>query len=83
MTDRTRDVSKMIFLGNFEEGVHHLTIPAGITRPVVARLDAEHAQREREASRAKLSVMQAARGRAKLKRALTLCFGFKRGRRGR
>jgi hypothetical protein len=75
---------KLIYLGSFPEGLpNRVILPAPAIRKIEADLDAEHRQREALAAKAKLAVMQQARGRAKLKKALTACFGFRRGRRGR
>jgi hypothetical protein len=68
------DAGKMTFIGNFESGIHHLTIPNAVIKPIVARLDAEQKRRERGVERARLRVMQDVRARAKLKRALTAVF---------
>jgi hypothetical protein len=75
---------KLIYLGTFPEGLPtHVILPTEPIRRIEARLAAEQARRQAEAAKAKLQVMQAARGRTKLTRALTLVFGLKRGRRGR
>jgi hypothetical protein len=77
-SERTR-----IYIGNFEPGVHVLTIPAAAIQPAVAAFDAERRNREQETARAKLRIMQDVRGKTRLRKALMLCFGFKRARRSR
>jgi hypothetical protein len=70
---------KLVYLGSYESGLHHLTIPRAILAPVEQKLDAERQQREREADRAKAKVMQDVRGRHRLKKALAMVVG-RRGR---
>jgi hypothetical protein len=71
MNDEPR---KMVYLGTFDSGLHHLTLPAAPIRRIEARLDAEREKREREVERARLAVLQTARARSRLKRALRACF---------
>jgi hypothetical protein len=73
------DERKLVYLGNFEAGLHHLIIPAPAIRKVEAVFDAERRQREMEAERARLAIVQAAKSRSKLKRAMHAVFR-RRGR---
>jgi hypothetical protein len=67
---------RMVYLGSFTGGLPDIfEIPAEPLRKIEARLDTERAQREAEAERAKLAVMQAARSQGRLKRALRAVFG--------
>jgi dTDP-4-amino-4,6-dideoxygalactose transaminase len=60
-----------VLVGVFGEGMPtHLFIPRDGLKPAERILDAERARHEALAAKAKLQTMQAARGRAKLKRAL-------------
>jgi dephospho-CoA kinase len=72
------DIRKMTYVGSFDSSIHHLTIPNAVIKPIVARLDAEQKRREREVERARLRVMQDARARAKLSRALHAVFRSRR-----
>jgi hypothetical protein len=73
---------RLIYLGSFPEGLPtRVILPAPAIRKVEAALDAERARNEALAAKAKLAIMQQARARGRLKKALKLCFG--RGRRGR
>ena len=81
MSQRDPDVSKMIVLGSFEGGLNRLIIPPRVIARANAAFDAERALREREASRVKREILQAARARGRLKRALAAV--FRRGRRSR
>jgi hypothetical protein len=77
----TDEGPKLIYLGSFDSGLHHLTLPAAPIRRIEARLDAEREKREREVERARLAVLQAAQARSKLRRALSACFRHVKGRR--
>jgi hypothetical protein len=80
--DDVTDEPKRVFLGTFSDGLPvNLIIPRDGLKPATDILDAERQKRETAAAKAKLATLQAARGRARLKKALKLCFG--RGRRGR
>jgi hypothetical protein len=74
------DGPKLIYLGTVENA-NAIILPTQPVRRVEARLERERAKREAEAAKAKLAIMQQARGRVRLKKALKICFG--RGRRGR
>jgi hypothetical protein len=71
-------MSEKIFIGSFESGVHHLTIPAPVIRKAEAALDADRQKRETEAQRAKLATLQAAKARGKLRRVMRMF--LRRGR---
>jgi hypothetical protein len=73
------DEPNRIFLGSFDGGVNTVVIPNQVLERANAKLDAERQKREAAAARAKLQVLQDARGRGRLKKALKLVFG-KRGR---
>jgi hypothetical protein len=73
-----REATK-IHIGTFSEGLPNiLFVPAGALRPVTDVLDRERAQREALESKKKLAVLQQAKSRGRLRRALRACFG--RGR---
>jgi hypothetical protein len=65
---------KRIYIGSFDSGVHHLTIPAAAIRPAEAVFNRERQARELEIAKAKLQATRGARARAKLKQATRLCF---------
>jgi hypothetical protein len=70
---------RFVFLGSFEGGLPDaFEIPEEPLRKIEARLDAERAQREAEAAKAKLQIMQSARSQGRLKRALRAAFGRRR-----
>jgi hypothetical protein len=70
---------KRIHIGTFSEGVPNiLYVPAGALKPFTDVLDRERAQREAAAAKARLQIMQQARSRGRLKRALAACFGGRR-----
>jgi hypothetical protein len=73
---------KLVYVGSFESGLHHLIVPAAVIAPIAATFDAERRARELAAEKARLAPVQAAKSRAKLRRALAaVC--FQRGRRER
>jgi hypothetical protein len=74
----TEQEPRRIYLGAFEGGLNKLILPARALDRANNVFDAERAQREREASRAKTMALQDARNRGKLKKALTACFGHRR-----
>jgi hypothetical protein len=65
---------RRILLGTYAS-VDQLVIPAPILERADAALAVERKQREREAERARLTTMQQARARSKLRRALAGCLG--------
>jgi hypothetical protein len=71
-------MSEKIFLGTFQGGTDIVVIPPGVLDAANVKLDAARSAREREAERAKLATMQAARAQGRLKRALRAV--FRRGR---
>jgi len=73
------DEKRLIYLGSFSDGLPtHVILPAAPIRRVEAALDAERQKREREAERARLAVLQAAKSRGRLRRALRACFQRRR-----
>ena len=74
------DTPRRIFLGHYEGGTTHVVIPSAPLAALDQKLAVERAQREAEAEKAKLAVMQSARSQSRLKRALP-AIGFGRGRR--
>jgi hypothetical protein len=70
---------KRIVLGSFEAGATAIIIPSRALDRASKAFDAERQQREALARKAKMEVMQAARARGRLKRALELVFR-RRGR---
>jgi hypothetical protein len=74
MTNEDNPTNRVV-VGVFSEGLPtHLFIPRDGLKPAEQILDCEREKREREIARAKLTVMQQARGRTRLKKALMLCF---------
>jgi hypothetical protein len=66
---------RLIYLGSFEGGVHHLTIPRAPLEALEQKLAAERASRELAAEKMKLATMQSARANGRLRKALTAVFG--------
>jgi hypothetical protein len=77
MTNEDNPTNRVL-VGVFGEGMPtHLFIPRDGLKPAERILDAEREKREREAERTRLAVLQAAKSRGKLRRALR-CFMRKR-----
>jgi hypothetical protein len=74
-------MTERVYLGTVEGGANIIIIPPQTLTRANQIFDAERAQREALAAKARLQVMQAAKARGKLRRVMTACFG--RARRGR
>jgi hypothetical protein len=84
MNDRGDGTPKgrLILLGSFESGTHNVVVPAVAFARANAEFDRERAARElaaakaeAEAPKARLQVVQTARNRGKLRKALRMVFG--------
>jgi hypothetical protein len=69
---------KRVFLGSYEGGATAVIVPAAALERANEVFDRERRKREAIEAKAKLQVMQAARGTSRLRKALKLMFG--RGR---
>jgi hypothetical protein len=73
MTDNGNSPNR-IFIGSFESGVNTLVIPSQVLERANDQLDRERQRREAAAARAKLQVLQSARNRGRLRKALARVF---------
>jgi hypothetical protein len=66
---------RLIEIGSYELGANVVVVPRAPLAAIEAKLAAERVQREADAEKARLAVMQAARSQGRLRRALKAVFG--------
>jgi hypothetical protein len=71
------DTPNRIYIGSYEPGVTHLIVPRQVLAQANDRLDAERRARETAEAKARMQVLQQAKSRGRLRKALR---GVFRGR---